>query len=400
MKKVVIAVSSGIAAFKVLDLITLLRKENIDVQVIMTDSATYMVNPKDFEKASGHKVYTTLFPKDFSYKKILETRVVDHIQVSEADLFVLAPATANTIGKLANGIADDFLTTTLLATKAPILLCPSMNTNMWFSPFFQTNLKKLLENNYLMIPPDSGDLACGYIGVGRLADIKKIAKEIFKLLENNTKLTGKKIMVTGGGTIEPIDAVRVIANRGSGKMGEAIAAESYKQGANVLLLKSVTAIESLYPVNEKVFETADELESLIKNNIKKYDVLFHSAAVSDFISDHVVGKKLDSKNLMILKLTPRKKILNQIKLWNPKIKLISFKAVYKETEKELLKKGSEQLQQSHSDYVVVNDVGKKDIGFGTDENEVYVLSAKGKVKKLPKASKHEIAFEILSSIQL
>ncbi|MBI4990874.1 bifunctional phosphopantothenoylcysteine decarboxylase/phosphopantothenate--cysteine ligase CoaBC [Candidatus Gottesmanbacteria bacterium] len=431
---IVIGVSSGIAAYKIVDLIKILKYKNIEIEVIMTNTAVKIFGVEMFEKAAGKKVYTDLVPDGFDYREVLKKREVEHIKLADAaSLFVIAPATANIIGKIAAGIADDFLTTTILATEAPVLVCPSMNIHMWENPIVQKNLDELKKLGYFILHPDSGQLACGYEGVGRLAHPQKIAEEILRLLYEKEKLKGKKIIITAGGTSEPIDAVRTITNRASGKMGTAIAQECYLRGADVLLLKSKTAVGTNAPqdtsgvaswkfdpgsllreldpgsyrghdspdggvIKIEIFETAKNLEELIKKYIKNYDILFHTAAVSDFLPEKIIDKKLDSQKPVVLKLRPAPKILHQIKSWNKKIKLVGFKAVYKLEEKELIDAGIKKLKESNSDYIIVNDVGKEGVGFGVDTNEVYIVSPKGFLVKIPKASKKEVARKILDYI--
>jgi len=398
-KTVVIGISSGIAAYKIIDLIKILKGKNITVEIIITSAAVKMFGVEMFEKAVGKKVYSDLIPQDFDYRQVLKNREVEHIKLADsASLLVIAPATANIIGKLAHGLADDFLTTTVLAATAPILICPSMNVNMWRNPILQDNLDKLSKLGYLIMQPDSGQLACGYKGVGRLAEPEKIADEILGLLSNREKLKDTKIIVTAGGTSEPIDAVRTITNRASGKMGLALAEECHQQGAEVLLIRSNTAVSSRFNIKEETFETAKDLENLIKKHIKSYDVLFHTAAVSDFIPEKYIDGKLDSKKPLNLILKPAAKIIHQIKTWNPKIKLIGFKAVYKEKEENLIKIGIKKLKESNSDFVIVNDVGREGVGFGVDTNEVYIISQKGFLAKISKNTKTEVAKKIIDAI--
>lgn len=398
-KTVIIGISSGIAAYKILDLINILKSKNIDVEVIMTAAAVKMFGKEMFEKAVGKRVFTDLIPKNFDYKQVLKDREVEHIKLADsASLFVVAPATANTIAKLANGIADDFLTTTLLAATSPILICPSMNVHMWENSLTQENLEKLKTLHYYILHPDSGQLACGYEGVGRLADPQKISEEIFQLLFERERLKGKKIIVTAGGTSESIDAVRTITNRASGKMGTAIADACFVQGADVLLLRAKSSVISRFNIKSEVFETANDLEGLIKRHVNNYNVIFHTAAVSDFIPEEKIETKLDSAKPFILKLKPIPKIISRIKEWNSKIKLIGFKAIYKLSEKELIKKGISKLKESNSDFIIVNDVGKEGVGFAVDTNEVYIISPKGLLAKIEKSPKKEIARKILEYI--
>lgn len=397
-KTIVLGISSGIAAHKVLELIDKLRQDGSDVTVIMTQSACSMISVEEVEKVSGNTVYTSLFPQNFDREKILKERIVDHIEVAKkADLLVIAPATANTIAKIANGIADDFLTTTLLATLAPVLICPSMNTNMWYHPAVQENITKLQNRGYSILYPESGELACGTEGVGRLAAVESIHKEIKSILETSQRLAGKKIIVTAGGSQEPIDDVRVITNKSSGKMGVAIAEECYRQGAEVLLLRSTTAVQTNLPLKQELFESAGDLEKLIKDHVRSYDMIFHVAALSDYTVDKTKGK-IDSKNSLTLELRPTTKIINEIKIWNPKIKLIGFKAVSNVSVEELKVKSLSKLQKSHADYIVANDVGKKEIGFNSDDNEVYIFSNNEDLIKIDRVSKKHIAKKIVDYI--
>ena len=398
-KTVVLGVTSGIAAYKTLALVKQLKEENIDVIVIMTGSAAKMISPDEFENASGNKVYTELFEKDFDYKKILEAREVDHIAIADkADVMVIAPATANVIAHLAHGIADDFLTTTALAVTAPVIICPSMNVHMLYNPVVQENIKKLRSLGYDIIDPTSGMLACGYEGMGRLAEITDIKQEIINKLTTVTSLRGKKILVTAGGTIEKIDDVRYITNRSSGKMGIAIAKECLERGAEVLLLRAKHSVEPHYHIHEKNFETADELFSLIKEHIKDYDYCYHAAAVSDFSVQNKIEGKLPSDQPITLKLEPQIKILEQIKNLNPEIHLIGFKAESEQDSNKLKEKAEKKLKESHADALIANDIGRKDRGFESDDNEVLILLKNGETKHIPLTSKKEIAKGIVEYI--
>ena len=395
-KNILIGVTSGIAAYKVLDLIKLLKNEGHEVFVIMTKGATEMISSKDFEKASGNKVYVNLFEKNFDYRKVLDQRKVEHIELADkADVMVIAPATANIIGKLSSGIADDFLTTTTLAITSPIILCPSMNVNMWTNPLVQENLNKLKSIGYQIIEPTAGMLACGYEGMGRLENVEIINKEIIKLLERTDSMRGKKAIVTAGGTIEKIDEVRHIANRSSGKMGVALTEECYLRGADVLLLRAKNSVTPRYLIKEKIFNTAEDLMKLIKENIKNTDLFFQVAAVSNYKVEQPYKGKLSSNKFVDLKLIPQIKIVNQIKKLSPKTILIAFKAEYNLGEKKLIKKASEKLKESRADVVIANDISREDRGFESDNNEVYVISKNGTVKKIPLSSKREIARKIV-----
>ena len=393
---IIVGVASGIAAYKTLDLIKLLKKDGASVFVVMTKNAMAMVPVLEFEKVSGNKVYSDLFEKEFDYQKILKLRKVDHIDLADkADVIVIAPATANIIAKIAHGIADDFLTTMILATTAPVIICPSMNVHMWQNPLVQENITKLKNLGYHIIEPEEGELACGYEGKGRLAHIQTIRNEVIRHLKYRNSLVGKKIIVTAGGTFEKIDDVRYITNRSSGKMGIAIAESCFLRAAEVLLVRSKTSVATCYNMKQMVFETADELENILKREIKKYDILFQTAAVSDFMVDNQTKGKLDGKKRISLILSPRKKIIAQIKKWHPKIKLIVFKAVFNNSEKLLTKEGKEKLRESNADAVVVNDVSRSDRGFQADTNEVFIVTKNGSRKKIPLAKKQDVAASII-----
>lgn len=395
-KTVVLGVASGIAAYKSVELVEMLKKEGIEVFVIMTQTAAKMVVPKEFEKASGNKVYTELFEKDFDYRDILKVRKVDHIDLADrADVFVVAPATANIIAKLAHGLADDFLTTSLSAANSPIVLSPSMNVHMWNNPITQENIKKLEKLGYIIIPPERGMLACGYEGHGRLPHLETIKDEVMRHIAYSKSLSGKRILVTAGGTVEKIDDVRFIGNRSSGKMGAALAEECHLRGAEVLLLRAKSAVEPRYVMEQKTFETAEDLFALVKKHIGDYDVVFHTAAVGDFAISNRKRGKTSSKQSQSLRLKPQIKISDETKKLNPKVKLVVFKAEWGLSEKELITRAKEKLRESKADAVVANDVSRPDRGFQADSNEVIVVTKGGKVKMFPLNTKRVIAREIV-----
>ena len=395
-KNIILGVTSGIAAFKILDLARNLRKLGFIVNVMMTEKATHIIKPNEFESITGNKVYRQLFEKDFDYKKIIRDRKVNHIELADnADIIVIAPATANIIAKIANGVADDFLTTTILATQAPVIIFPSMNVHMWENPIVQNNLNLLKKYGYKIVEPSSGPLACGYEGKGRLPDIKMIQKIIEEELNINDSLKDKKILVTSGGTIEKIDEVRFITNRSSGKMGVALAQECKRRGAEVLLLRSSRSATPLSNIDNIDYATADDLLKIIKKELPKFDVIFHTAAVSDFKVENAPTGKLSSNKSQSLKLLPRKKILDEIKKINPKIKLISFKAEYGLSDKKLIEKTNIRLNESNSDAMVANDVSTNKSGFESDNNEVIIITKTG-YKKILLDSKINIAKKIVN----
>ncbi|PIP32449.1 bifunctional phosphopantothenoylcysteine decarboxylase/phosphopantothenate--cysteine ligase CoaBC [Candidatus Gottesmanbacteria bacterium CG_4_10_14_0_8_um_filter_37_24] len=393
---VLIGITGGVAGYKSIELIRLLRKNKAKVYVIMTKNAAKMYPIFDYEKASGNKVHTEIVEEGLDYRKIISTKKIDHIMLADlADIYVIVPATANIIGKLAHGLADDFVTTVAVATKAPIFVCPSMNVHMWENRIVSENIGLLVKRGFYILPPVEGELACGYRGVGRLPDVKIIYTEIMKILKEKCKLKGKKIIVTAGATLEQIDDVRLITNKGSGKMGLSIADECVRMGAEVLFLRSESSVKSLSILKEKIFSSYKDLERLIKSNVRDYDVIFHTASVSDFVPEYKLSGKIESDKSFELKLKSTPKILHMIKVWNSKIRLIGFKAIYKIKEEDIANIARNKILVSNSDYLVVNDVGRKDIGFGSDENEVYLFSRLGMISKIPRSSKREVARQIL-----
>jgi phosphopantothenoylcysteine decarboxylase/phosphopantothenate--cysteine ligase len=398
-KTVVIGVSSGIAAYKEIDLIKLLKKDDLEVFVVMSQNAVKMISPDEFESASGNKVFIELFKKGFNFKTVLEKRKVDHIDLADkADLIVIVPATANTIAKIAHGIADDFLTTTLLAVTSPVIVCPSMNVNMWQNPLVQQNVSKLKNIGYQIIEPVKGMLACGYEGKGRLEDINLIKEEIMRQLNRAKSLSGKKVIVTAGGTLEKIDSVRYITNKSSGKMGIAIAEECYLRGADVLLLRAKSSVTPRYLITEEVFETAEELSNIIENQISNCNMFFHVAAVSDFQIAGAIDGKISSKKGIALQLKPRQKILDNLKKLNPKMDLIAFKAEYGLGKSEMIRVAYKRLQEAKADAIVANDISRSDRGFQADTNEAYVVLKNGEYHKIPLSSKREVASELVDFV--
>ncbi|KKP66522.1 MAG: Phosphopantothenoylcysteine decarboxylase/phosphopantothenate/cysteine ligase [Candidatus Roizmanbacteria bacterium GW2011_GWA2_35_19] len=395
-KTIVLGISSSISAYKVVELAKLLIKDGQNVEVIMTSSATRIISPNKIERVTGNKAYINIFSKNFRTEDILKNQKVDHIDLADrGDLFVIVPGTANIIGKLANGVADDYLTTAALAISAPIILCPSMNVNMWNHPIVQDNIHKLKKIGYQIIEPVEGKLACGYEGNGRLAEIQFIKNQIDVVLSRINKLKNKKILITAGGTVERIDDVRFIGNRSSGKMGVALAEECYLLGADVLLLRAKNSVSPRYLITEKQFSTVDELSNLIKLNIKKFDYIFHTAAVSDFKVENKYSGKILSSNSRSLNLIPQIKIIDQIKKINPKIKLIAFKAE-SGINKDTIIKTKKKMKKTNADFIVLNDISKTDRGFESDYNEVIIYNKNGVAKKIPLVSKSEIAKKIIS----
>mgnify|MGYP001583462634 CR=1 FL=1 len=399
-KAIVIGVTGGIACYKVLDLIKELRKLGSNVHVIMTEHATHFVEVKDFEKASGNEVQTDLFHPKINYKDyIKKNKPIKHISLADiANLFLICPATANVIGKIANGIADDMLTTSITATIAPVLICPAMNVKMWKNPIVQENVKKLKKLNYHFVEPEYGELACGYKGVGRLANFKKILDRIGLLLKQKNDLKGKKILITAGATIEEIDPVRVITNKSSGKMGANIAEQAFLRDADVFLLMGYSSVEPSYNINHEKFTTVNNLFDKIKKNIKRYEIVIHSAAVSDFEINNKKNEKIKSTDALHLELTPTTKIFEKLKKMNKNIFLVGFKAEFKLNTNQLTNSAYNLLKSADADLVIANDVGKKGRGFDVNTNEVFIVDKNKNVKHIGLADKRIVADEILDMI--
>ena len=399
-KKIAVGITGGIACYKVLDLIKELRKLGSDVHVIMTEHATKLVDVKEFESASGNEVNTTLFHPNTNYVDyIKKNNKINHISLADtSNLFLVCPATANIIGKIANGIADDLLSTSIMATDAPVLICPAMNVKMWKNPIVQENVKKMKKLDYHFVEPEYGILACGYKGVGRLANLKKITDKIELLLKQINDLKGKKILVTAGATFEEIDPVRVITNKSSGKMGTAIAEQAFLRGADVILLSGHNSVEPNYNIYGEKFTTVIDLYNKIRKNIKNADVVIHSAAVSDFAINNKNHAKIKSNEELHLELMPTTKIFEKLKKMNKKIFLVGFKAEYKVPKNKLVDSAYGILKKANADLVVANDVGEKGRGFDVDTNEVFVIDKNKKIVHIGLADKRVVADNILDII--
>ncbi|MCH8067100.1 MAG: bifunctional phosphopantothenoylcysteine decarboxylase/phosphopantothenate--cysteine ligase CoaBC [Nanoarchaeota archaeon] len=400
-KNIVIGITGGIACYKTLDLIKKLKKIGSNVHVIMTESATKLVDIKDFEKASENPVQTDLFDPNINYKDyIKKNRPIKHISLADiADLFLICPATANIIGKVANGVADDLLSTSIMATNAAVLICPAMNVKMWKNPITQENVNKLRKFNYEFTEPEYGILACGYEGIGRLANLNKIVERIKIIIGRRNDLKGKKILVTAGATSEEIDPVRVITNKSSGKMGVYIAENAFLRGADVTLIRGMNAVEPQYPFKDIKIHSVKDLFNEIKKNIRDKDIMIHAAAVSDFTINNRAKGKIKSNENLHLELTPTTKIFENIKKIKKSIFLIGFKAEYRVSNKELIDRAYDLLKSAKADFVVANDVGKKNRGFDTETNEVYVVDKHKKIKHLKLADKRVIGNKILDEIK-
>ncbi|MDY3959248.1 bifunctional phosphopantothenoylcysteine decarboxylase/phosphopantothenate--cysteine ligase CoaBC [Romboutsia timonensis] len=390
-KTVVIGVSGGIAVYKTLDVISRLRKLGVNVNVIMTKSATEFVTPLSFQSLSQNYVVCDMFedPKTWD---------VEHISLAKrADVFLIAPATANVIGKIANGIADDMLTTTVMATKAKVLIAPAMNTNMYENPILQRNINTLKELGYNFVEPESGRLACGDTGKGKLASPETIVDEVVKLLSKGQDLKGKSIIVTAGPTIESIDPMRYITNRSTGKMGYSIAKEAIERGADVTLITGPTNLTPPQNLKKLVkIESAKDMYEAVLENLDENDVVIKSAAVADYKPKNYSNKKIKkSDDDLVIELDRNKDIAQEIgKIKNNKI-LVGFAA---ETN-DLIENASLKIKKKNLDFIVANDLTKEGAGFGVDTNIVKIIDKEGNITEYPKMKKEEVANIILDKIK-
>ena len=390
-KTVVIGVSGGIAVYKTLDVVSRLRKLGVNVNVIMTKSATEFVTPLSFQSLSQNYVVCDMFedPKTWD---------VEHISLAKrADVFLIAPATANVIGKIANGIADDMLTTTVMATKAKVLIAPAMNTNMYENPILQRNINTLKELGYNFVEPESGRLACGDTGKGKLASPETIVDEVVELLSKDQDLKGKSIIVTAGPTVESIDPMRYITNRSTGKMGYSIAKEAIERGADVTLITGPTNLTPPQNLKKLIkIESANDMYEAVLENLDENDVVIKSAAVADYKPKNYSNKKIKkSDDDLVIELDRNKDIAQEIgKIKNNKI-LVGFAA---ETN-DLIENASLKIKKKNLDFIVANDLTKEGAGFGVDTNIVKIIDKEGNITEYPKMKKEEVANIILDKIK-
>ena len=389
-KNVILGVTGGIAAYKSVDLASRLRKAGANVHVIMTKGAQNFVTPLTFREITGNPVTTTMWGEVTNHN-------VEHIALANlADLVIVAPATANFIAKCAMGMADDMLTTTLLATKVPIFFAPAMNSNMYENQLTQKNIDVLIESGWNFIPPESGHLACGTDGVGRMPEPADIVDFVHFTMAFAADMLGIKVLVTAAGTYEPIDPVRYIGNRSSGKMGYAIAEAAKKRGAEVILVSGPSALTPPEGVKFIGVESAAEMRDAVMEHFSKADMVIKAAAVADYrvrnVSDQKIKKNDEEltlvleKNPDILKELGEKKRAGQI--------LVGFAA---ETQ-NLLEYAKTKLEKKNLDMIVANDVSRKDAGFNTDTNVVKLLYRNGTIEELPIMTKHKLADELLNRV--
>ena len=406
-KKIVLGVTGGIAAYKCVDLASRLRKKGAEVHVILTRGAQNFVTETAMREISGNPVITSMWGEIHNYD-------VEHIALATlADVVLIAPATANVIAKAAAGIADDMLTTTVLATRAPIFFAPAMNSNMYENPVTQQNITTLQQRGWQLIPPASGHLACGTSGIGRMpepAELVEVLENYFageggsvKSADGNTMdntmgstMQGMKILVTAAGTREPIDPVRYIGNRSSGKMGYAIAEAAARLGAEVTLISGPSALQPPAGVEFFGVESAREMRQLVQERFPACDIVIKAAAVADYrvknVSDQKI-KKNDAELTLVLEKNPD--ILKELgEMKQPHQTLVGFAA---ETQ-NLLQYAKGKLEKKNLDMIVANDVSKPQAGFNVDTNLIKLLKRDGSIEELPLMSKKELAYIILDRV--
>ena len=389
-KTVVLGVCGGIAAYKAVDVVSRLVKCGATVHVIMTAAAAQFVTPLMFREISGQPVYTTMWEEPKLWN-------VEHIALARrADLFVIAPATANMIGKIANGIADDFLSTTVMATTAPVLLVPAMNTEMYLSAATQTNLKTLADRGFHLMTPESGPLACGTAGIGRLPEPSAIVERIAAHFSAGKSLQGVRLLVTAGGTREAIDPVRYIGNRSSGKMGYAIAAVAAERGAEVILVSGPVSLAAPTGVTRVSVESALEMRDAVLAAFPTVDIVIKAAAVADYRPDVVAEQKIKKQSAnMTVNLIKNPDILAELGSSKSSQFLVGFAA---ETQ-DLAKNATEKLRRKNLDMLVANDVTQAGAGFESETNIVKVFYQDGVSEELPQMSKRELAAVLLDRVQ-
>jgi phosphopantothenoylcysteine decarboxylase/phosphopantothenate--cysteine ligase len=386
-KTVVLGVSGSIAAYKAVELASQLTQAGARVEVIMTQAAREFITPLTFRSITGCPVVTDMFELNSEYS-------VEHVALAEAaDIVVIAPATADIIARMAAGMADEMVSCTVLATKAPIIIAPAMHTAMYKNQVTQENLSKLKARGFVIVGPDYGRLASRGVGLGRLVDVNEILGTICQVLGRSCDLAGRQIVVTAGGTQEPLDPVRCLTNRSSGKMGYALAEAARDRGAKVVLVSAPAALTKPVGIDIVAADTAQDMYEAVKKTVVKSDVLIMAAAVSDYRPKRVSKEKIKRERAASVKLelerTPD--ILTEMK---GKFLRVGFSA---ESE-NLVANAKKKLEKKQLDLVVANDITVKGSGIGADSNQVVIIDRKGKVEKLPLLPKREVADRILDKV--
>ncbi|NLC06722.1 MAG: bifunctional phosphopantothenoylcysteine decarboxylase/phosphopantothenate--cysteine ligase CoaBC [Syntrophomonadaceae bacterium] len=388
-KVIVVGVCGGIAAYKIADVVSRLKKLQAEVHVIMTQSATEFITPLTLGTLSQNAVAVDMFWQTGDPH-------IHHIELAQrADLILIAPATANMVGKIANGIADDLLSTTVMAATVPLMLVPSMNVHMYENPIFQENLRKLRGHGYRIIEPASGHLACGDTGKGRLPEVEVIVQEVVDFLTRKQDLIGRRIIVTAGGTREALDPVRFISNRSTGKMGYAVAEAARNRGAEVILISAPTFLPPPAGVQVVSVTSAREMHAAVMEHFPDCDAVIKTAAVADYRPRVPAEQKIKkSDGPLVIELERNPDILYELGQRKNRQVLVGFAA---ETQ-DLTEYAREKIEKKNLDFIVANDVTREGAGFGTDTNIVSFIFPDGRVFPLPQMSKAEIADRILDEV--
>jgi len=385
-KTVVLGVSGSIAAYKAADLASKLAQAGARVNVVMTEAATRLVTPLTFRSLTGRPVITSLWELTSEFS-------IEHVALADAaDVMVIAPATANIIARLANGIADDMLTATVLATRAPVIIAPAMHANMFHNPVTRDNLARLRARGFTIVGPVYGRLASGDTGEGRLAEIEQIIAAIREVLKRSTDLSGRRIVVTAGGTQEPIDPARHIGNRSTGKMGHALAEAARDRGAEVTLISAPTHLPEPAGIEVIRVRTAAEMKQAVAEAVKEADVLIMAAAVADYQPKSPAQAKIKKQSPgLTLELVRTPDILSEVKG--------SFiKVGFAAESEDIVANARKKLAQKGLDLVVANDITEPESGFGANTNKVTIIDKQGHVESLPLMSKREVAERILDRV--
>ncbi|MGA2887479.1 MAG: bifunctional phosphopantothenoylcysteine decarboxylase/phosphopantothenate--cysteine ligase CoaBC [Terracidiphilus sp.] len=395
--RVTVGVSGGIAAYKAAELVRALQRQAFEVHVVMTEGAGKFVQPLTFAALTGHKVITSLWDDagTGAYRASIEESGIEHIgEALWAEAMVVAPATANILAKFAHGIADDFLTTLYLATQAPVLVAPAMNVNMWEHPATQANLEILRQRGVRVIEPGTGDLACGMVGAGRMAEPEVIAGAVLSVLSRRNDLAGEVVLVTAGGTREALDPVRFIGNRSSGKMGYALADAAQSRGARVVLISGPSALNPPARCELIRVVTADQMREVVLGRMAEATLVIKAAAVADYRPVNVAEQKLKRSGPLTLELAPTEDILAEVvRQRRPGQLIVGFAA---ETENRM-ENGRAKLLRKGADAIVINDVAHEGAGFDADSNAATFLTLSTSVE-LPQMPKRLLADRILDEI--
>ncbi len=391
--KVALGVTGGIAAYKAAEIVRLLQDRGIRVQVIMTRTAQEFIRPLTFAALSGEKVITGMFASGEEHAANIDS-AIEHIAVAQSiDALVVAPATADVLAHFAQGIASDFLTTLYLATTAPVVVAPAMNVNMWNHPATQANLEILRQRGVKIVDPDSGYLACGMTGSGRLAENDSIVAAVLEALGASQDLADETVLITAGPTREKFDPARYLTNRSSGRMGYAMAEAALRRGARVLLVSGPTALTPPGAAEVTPVESAEQMRDAVLSLLPQATIVIKTAAVSDYRAKSVSGQKIKRKGPITLELEPTTDILKEISARKQSQIVVGFAA---ETE-NVLENARQKLAAKQLDAIVVNDVSREGVGFDSDRNQVTIISH-DEVVEVPETTKWEVAQRVLDQI--